>query len=207
MVMGDAVVFGAGGHARSVSDVLRRVGWSVRLVVGAEDRPWVAAFGARAISRDDEAVALACENGWKAFVAIGDNDVRRRVIGDLTKAGVPIPALCARTASIGTDIDADNGVVILEQAHVGPGSKLGCGVIVNTGAVVEHDCSIDDVVHVGPGALLGGYATCGEGTMIGTGAIVLPGRRIGASAVIAAGAVVTTDIPGGVTARGVPARW
>jgi acetyltransferase-like isoleucine patch superfamily enzyme len=47
----------------------------------------------------------------------------------------------------------------------------------------------------------------GDGVFLGTGAVVLPGRSVGAWARIGAGAVVTTDVPGGVTAAGVPARW
>ena len=46
----------------------------------------------------------------------------------------------------------------------------------------------------------------GEGSDIGTGAIVLPGVEIGARSQIAAGAVVTRSIPEGVVAGGVPAK-
>ena len=41
---------------------------------------------------------------------------------------------------------------------------------------------------------------------IGAGAIILPGVSIGAGANVAAGAVVTRDVPAGVTVAGVPAR-
>ena len=43
--------------------------------------------------------------------------------------------------------------------------------------------------------------------MLGTGAVVTPGRTIGDWAEVGAGAVVVTDVPAGVTAVGVPARW
>ncbi len=46
----------------------------------------------------------------------------------------------------------------------------------------------------------------GEGAFLGIGSVVIVGKRVGAFSVIGAGAAVTTDIPGGVTAVGVPAR-
>jgi acetyltransferase-like isoleucine patch superfamily enzyme len=46
----------------------------------------------------------------------------------------------------------------------------------------------------------------GDGSDIGVGAILLPGARVGRGAQIAAGAVVTGEIPEGVVALGMPAR-
>lgn len=46
----------------------------------------------------------------------------------------------------------------------------------------------------------------GDGCWIGAGATILPGVTIGESTVIAAGAVVTHDIPANVIAAGVPAK-
>jgi acetyltransferase-like isoleucine patch superfamily enzyme len=41
---------------------------------------------------------------------------------------------------------------------------------------------------------------------IGSGAVILAGVRIGENALVAAGAVVTRDVPAGATVAGVPAR-
>ena len=46
----------------------------------------------------------------------------------------------------------------------------------------------------------------GNDVWIGMGAIILPGVTIGDGAIVAAGAVVTSDVPGGVIVSGVPAR-
>lgn len=48
--------------------------------------------------------------------------------------------------------------------------------------------------------------TVGENVWLGTGVKVLDGVRIGRDVVVGAGAVVTTDLPEGVIAAGVPAR-
>jgi maltose O-acetyltransferase len=46
----------------------------------------------------------------------------------------------------------------------------------------------------------------GDDVWVGGGALILPGVRIGARAIIGAGSVVTRDVPGGVFAAGNPCR-
>ena len=53
---------------------------------------------------------------------------------------------------------------------------------------------------------VGGGVRIGDDVWIGAHAVILPGVTIGAGSIIAAGAVVTTDIPEFVVAGGVPAR-
>ncbi len=85
-------------------------------------------------------------------------------------------------------------------------ARVGCGCIVNTAAVVEHDCRLDNWAHLSPRAILGGGASLCEGAHVGLGAVVLPGMAPGSWAILGAGAVMTRCIPPGVTAVGVPAR-
>jgi phosphonate metabolism protein (transferase hexapeptide repeat family) len=47
----------------------------------------------------------------------------------------------------------------------------------------------------------------GHDVWIGNGAMVLPGNRVGVGAVVAAGAVVTKDVPAYTVVAGVPARF
>ena len=63
-----------------------------------------------------------------------------------------------------------------------------------TGVAIMHQDKAEADVHVGADAWLGARVT------------VLPGVRIGDGAVVAAGAVVTRDLPAGCIAAGVPAK-
>jgi carbonic anhydrase/acetyltransferase-like protein (isoleucine patch superfamily) len=90
-------------------------------------------------------------------------------------------------------------------------------IVIHRGANVQ-DCAVVHVngaqgVEVGAGATIGHNctvhaATLGEECLIGNGATVLDGARIGIRAMVAAGALVTpgTDIPDGTLAVGTPAK-
>ena len=54
---------------------------------------------------------------------------------------------------------------------------------------------IGDHAYLSPGVVLSGQVTVEADVFLGAGAIVLPGLRIGRAAVVAAGAVVTADVP------------
>lgn len=83
------------------------------------------------------------------------------------------------------------------------------GLWINEGAVVasnvmiwtlHHDYNDDNFVAVGKQVTLGRYS------WICSGAIILPGVKIGDYAVVAAGAVVTKDVPNYAVVGGVPAK-
>jgi carbonic anhydrase/acetyltransferase-like protein (isoleucine patch superfamily) len=114
------------------------------------------------------------------------------LIGDVTvQAGASI--------WYGAVLRGDCGpIVVRERANVQDGAVVHCPPGVTTeigpGVTVAHQC----VVH---GAVLE------EECLVGNGAIVLDGARIGPRAMVAAHALVTpgTQIPGGVLALGAPA--
>jgi sugar O-acyltransferase (sialic acid O-acetyltransferase NeuD family) len=199
---GGWVVLGAGGHARSVVDVLERCGEHVVAVSGdAGESPWHITV----LADDTAAIDLLTEHNLRACVAIGAAGPRARLVADLLARGVSLPPVTARTATVAPGAHVGAGTVVLEHAHVGPGADLGAGVIVNTAAVVEHDCVVGDGSHVAPGAVLLGGARIGSMTLVGSGARVLPGITVGSRVTVGAGAVVTTSVPDGVTVTGMPA--
>jgi tetrahydrodipicolinate N-acetyltransferase len=85
--------------------------------------------------------------------------------------------------------------------HVKIGS--GCSISWSTNIL---DANIHELVIAGRPRLRSAPVLIGDRVWIGTGATILPGVSIGEHAVIAAGSVVTTDVPGGVVVGGNPAR-
>lgn len=201
--MNGVVLFGGGGHARAVADVLVRAGSAVIAVVDPRSIDW---SGVKALGADDEGVAFALREAVPGVVAVGDNQRRFALLRRLQTAGVLLPFVKARSATVATSAEVREGVVVLEHAHVGPGASVGSGAVVNTTAVLEHDTRVGVCALVGPGAVLAGGATCGDRTLVGAGAILAPGIRVGSDVVVAAGAAVVKDVTDGAVVVGVPAR-
>lgn len=107
--------------------------------------------------------------------------------------------------------------------RIGPGSRVhrGCHLIAYKSDIqiggdvgIAQNCALYSYNHgVAPDRPISqqplesrGPIVIGDHVWFGVGVIVVDGVRIGAGAVIGAGSVVTTDIPDGAIAAGVPAR-
>lgn len=202
------VVYGAGGHAKVVLDVLEKVGTCA--IVGLLDdsaelagdtRSGYRVLGGSAIFRG------LIEEGVKGMiVALGDNLRRRAVFDAARAAGFELVAAIHPSAILGSRVRIGAGSVLVAGVIVNVDAEIGDNVIVNTSASVDHDCRIGAHVHLSPGVRLAGRVTVGEFTHIGIGAVVLPNLTIGKHCVVGAGSVVREDVPDGMVVAGNPAR-
>ena len=109
-------------------------------------------------------------------------------------------ALICKSAVYGT------GLQVMPLAIVHNDVQIGEQCIINTRALVEHDCTLHDGVEIGPGTVLCGRVTVGRNTWVGANATIRPRVTIGSNSIIGAGSVVVTNIPSNVIVAGVPAR-
>ena len=123
-------------------------------------------------------------------------------------------------ANVEADVSLGNGSVIGSHTYVGRGARIGDGVRIQSFVSICRNAVIEDGVFISPHVQITddkhpragnpGYTAeppiLRAGCSIGAGAIILPGIEIGTGAVVAAGAIVTHDVPAGVTVMGVPAK-
>jgi acetyltransferase-like isoleucine patch superfamily enzyme len=131
-------------------------------------------------------------------------------------------------AQIREDATVGRGCNIGRGAYVGPGVRLGDNVKLQNYALVYEPAVLGDGVFVGPAAVLTNDeypravtpdgrlktgddwhavgVTVGEGASISARAVCVAPVRIGRWALVAAGAVVTRDVPDFALVVGVPAR-
>jgi UDP-perosamine 4-acetyltransferase len=139
-------------------------------------------------------------------VALGDNALRQSLGDRAVQLGFALATAVSTRTSISPTARLGEGVVVLAGAVVNADAVVERLAIVNSGAVVEHDVRLGAAAHLGPGGILAGGVEVGERAFVGAGATVIPGVKIGRDARIGAGDCVVDGIPAGVLALGVPAR-
>lgn len=204
--MAPLLILGAGGHATVVAETALAAGIASDLAF-LDDRPlssvqgWPV-LGPLALARSPE-----LRQQWpQAAVAIGRAAIRLQWLQELETLGYVLPFIIHPSAVVSPSASIGAGSVLLAQAVLQAGSRLGRGVILNTACSVDHDNQLADGVHICPGAHLAGEVGVGHRSWIGIGASVIQQVRIGADVIVGAGAAVVRDLPDGVTAVGVPAR-
>lgn len=195
-------IVGAGGHGSDVADLAIRCG--VRPHGALDDDPLA---HDRLASRGVPVRGGIRDLPDGATFTLGIGYPQPRVtVTDLVNGKAHGP-LVDPSAVVSPVADLADGVQVFWQAAVSPLAQLGRHTLVSYGATIGHDSVIGDFSMVMPGAHISGDVTIGERTLIGTGATILQGLEGGDDAAVGAGAVVVHDVPSGVTAIGVPARW
>lgn len=198
------VIAGAGGHGRVVADLATELGIYSEIVF-LDDSVSTGPAGRRVVGGTDQIEALALV-GVRFFVAVGDANLRMTLIERALVAGVHVEILVHPKAIVSAESSLAVGTVICAGAVVAAGTRIGRGCIINTLASVDHDCVLEDGVHVCPGGHIGGSCSIDKRVWLGIGSCVSHGISICADTVIGAGAVVIKSINAAGTYVGNPTR-
>ncbi len=131
---------------------------------------------------------------------------------------------------IGDDFQTGHNVMIREQTRIGDRTAIGTSTVIDGSTTIGSDARIQSMVYIptnttigdrvfiGPNAVLtndrypphGAGSLAGpvirDGAAIGANTTILPGVTIGKGSLVAAGSIVTRDVPDYMLAIGSPAR-
>ena len=192
------IIIGASGHGKVVADIAKRCGYE-DIVFLDNDQEIKSCAGYPVLGPD----TLAAELEGDIFIAIGKAEYRRTLMDRYV--GRNMPTLIHPNAAIADDVKIGAGSVVMAGAVINPNTRIGRGCIINTCASVDHDCIVEDFVHIAVGAHLCGSVTVGKETWIGAGSTISNNITICKNCMIGAGAVVIRNIKYPGTYIGVPA--
>jgi sugar O-acyltransferase (sialic acid O-acetyltransferase NeuD family) len=192
------LLYGGSGHAKVIIDCL--LANNIPIYGIFDDNPAISSLLDFPIIGSYKKDYLPSE---EIIISIGNNAIRKKVAQNIRH---PFGKVIHPSALLSGFASVREGTVIFHNSVVQAGSIIGKHCIINTAASIDHDCELEDFVHVSPNATLSGNVKVGEGTHIGAGATVIQGITIGKWCTVGAGSVVIRDIPDYATVVGVPAK-
>jgi sugar O-acyltransferase (sialic acid O-acetyltransferase NeuD family) len=205
----DLVVMGAGGFAREVLWLLEDCNandpvWNVLGFID-ENRELhgqtlcdVPVLGGLEWLNDKAGIHL--------ISGVGGNAVRRRFASVGAELRLPFATVVHPDTKRSRFVEIGEGTVVCAGNILTTQVRIGRHVNINLDCTVGHDVVVEDFCNVSPGVHVSGFVHLAEDVDIGTGAVLLPGRKVGRNTTIGAGAVVSTDLPANAVAVGIPAK-
>lgn len=147
-------------------------------------------------------VTVCCGAIVLAGAAIGEG----AILGDQSfvreRSSIGPGSVVGRGSAVDNDVTIGARVRIQTNVYITAFSTVEDDVFVGPCAMTTND---DTMARHGPGHALRG-ATLRRACRIGGGAVLVPGVEVGEEAFVAAGALVTRDVPAHAVVMGVPAR-
>ena len=194
------IVYGAGGHAKAIMEMIEAAGQH-QIVAIVDDDPAQAnqiVHGYPVVGGGEALAGLRNQGFGIAANGVGgiiNLAVRRKVFEKILAAGFDTPAITHPRATIELSAKLNMGVQVFANAYIGTDVVLGRMCMVNTGAIVSHDCVIGEMSHIAPGAMLAGGVQVGQNVLVGMGVTTAIGIKVGDGSRVGNGAVLLADVP------------
>lgn len=200
------ILIGYSGHSYVINGILHLLGIETTGYCDSEEKkmnPFLLKYFGKELS--ETGLTALTQNDF--FISTGNNVIRKNIFNNLAIRNLlPVNVIHPRSLIDHTVEIATHGVMISANATINALARIGTGAICNTYSIIEHECSIGDFAHIGPGAVLCGNVDVGENSFVGAKSVVREGIKIGKNVVIGAGSVVVKDIPDNAKVAGNPAR-
>jgi len=201
--MGRLLIIGTGGQGKVVLDCAKNYYDTITFMTN--DKNSLGINGYPIIYEQEITLDKILKNYDEVIVAIGNNNARLNISLEYESKGIKLATIIHPKAVISDTAEIGCGTVVFANAVINPSAKIGKACIINTGVIIEHDCVLENGVHISPNTAMGGTVFIGEKTWVCVGSSIANNIKIGNNSIIGAGAVIIKDIPNKVLAVGVPA--
>lgn len=160
--MKSLLIIGAGGHGNVVAETAEACGYSNIEFIDDNNE--------KAIGKICD-IAKFQERFEEAFVGIGNNIFREKMMDKLLELGYRIPVLIHPTAYVSVSAKVFEGTIIEPRAIINAHSIIERGNIISVGSIVDHDSYLGKYVHLNSGAIVPSMSTVPDMTKINYGEV------------------------------------
>ena len=187
------VIIGAGGHAKSVIDIIEELrNWKIIGLIGRENEEskQVSGYSVIGTDKDLEFIRKECKYAFIGIGQIKTCEPRIRIAKELERLEFEIPAIKSKNAYISKRAIIGRGTLVSHGTIINSGAIIGKNAIINSGAIIEHDSKICDYTHISTGTIINGGAVVEKMSFIGSNSMVREGVTVPECSIIRAGSIV-----------------
>jgi sugar O-acyltransferase (sialic acid O-acetyltransferase NeuD family) len=190
------ILIGAGGHAVSCIDIIKRLNkYKIIYLLEEKITDNLKTFRKVIYNKTNlRKINQSVKNAFICFGQIKNSKNRQTVFEELQNLKYNFPIIKSDTAYISKDSKILDGTIIMHRSIINSNVCIGFNNIINTGAIIEHDVTIGNHNHIAPGAIINGGVQIGNNCFIGSGAIIKQGIKIKSNSFVQAGKIVLKNI-------------
>ena len=204
------LVFGAGGHSRSVLAILKSINscQDITIVdIGEKVQTNESVMGIAVVPFSADFIHDFDPSDVFVYIAIGNNELRSHYWNMIKNLGFSTPNLISPKSIIDPLAKVGVGNLVMPLCYLGPECVVGDNNILNTASVFEHESSVGSHCHIAPSVSIAGRVKIGNYCFLGIGSRILENITIADHSTLGAGAVLVKNItePNSIY-TGVPAK-
>lgn len=188
----DIILFGDGGHCRSIINICESLNIKIHGIVSKDDKIKNNILGYPIIGCDKD-ICILRKSYDTAFVAVGqikNPNTRINIFNMLINFNFFIPTLISPFSMISRHTKIGSVTIVMHNVTINSNVKIGKNCIINSGAVIEHDCIIGDNTHISTGSIVNGGVSIGSKVFIGSGSIISNSLSISDNCFVKSGSII-----------------
>jgi len=206
--MYDIIIIGGGGFGREVylwaKDSFSKEQYKIKGFL--DDNPRILDNYDMDIGIIGNLSSYEIKNQDRFLFAIGDIDIKKRLIIKMKKRGAKFLTLIHPTAIMANTTKIGEGIIICPFCLVSDNVLLEDFVMLNIYSSCGHDAKVGSYCILSPYATLNGFVILEDEVFLGTHTTVTPYKRVGYKSKISANSVVMRDVPANKIVFGVPGK-
>jgi sugar O-acyltransferase (sialic acid O-acetyltransferase NeuD family) len=202
------ILIGAGGHAKSVIDVIENATKAYEIVGYLDNMPRNDSFwkNFKYLGTDDEHRIQEKASYIISVGMIKNLTLREKLFEFYKNKACLFETVISKHALVSKYARIGKGCTVMNFTHINTGANIGENCIINNKALIEHDSMIGHHCHISTGAIVNADCKIGNNVFIGSNVTINRGIEICDHVIVGSGSVITKNIEDPGVYIGTPAK-
>lgn len=184
------ILIGGGGHCISCIDVIEMTKeFSILGIIDSSKKKGTKILDYEVIGDDNdiEILSKTCVNFLITIGQIKSHLIRQEIYLKLKKLNLKLPIIISPLSYVSRYADINEGTIVMHDAIINAGAKLGKCNIINSKSLIEHEVLVGDFCHISTSSIVNGQTVIEDNCFIGSNSVLVNNIKIKKNTIIPAG--------------------